>query len=524
MAAAALVAGVAWAGAAYRRQSLSSDLQAIFDGMVRQSRITIAGVAVVSVVIAGVFATRSVAGADASGYVSEAAMLSRGELIFVDDLADLRRGFDAYLTSPLGWRPASDTTQAPTYPPGLPLLMAVPHAIAGLDGAASVVAVSAALAVLATGMLAARLSGGVAGILAAILLAFTPVFLFQSIQPMSDVPVTAVWMLCFAWIQAGGRYDTVAGLACAMAVLIRPNLAPLAIVPLWMAHRRAWFAAPVAIAGVMLAALQQHWYGSPFRSGYGSTDELFALANIAPNAARYASWTLATAPMTLLGVLGMFRFRQDRRARGLTAFACLVVAAYLVYTVFDEWSYLRFLLPALAAVTVLAAGELAAWIDRVPGGMKLVVLFAIALGVSSTGVAMARERDTFSLADQLARIERVAADIRSTTPASAVLVTGEQSGSMRYASGRSILRWEAATPDALRASFAALDRASRPVFIVLDAFEEPLFRSKFAGVPESALDWPPVVEAGTARRTRVWRLSDRERFLRGDTIDTRRLP
>ena len=66
-------------------------------------------------------------------------------------------------------------------------------------------------------------------VLAAILLAFTPVFLFQSIQPMSDVPVTAVWMLCFAWIQAGGRYDTVAGLACAMAVLIRPNLAPLAI-------------------------------------------------------------------------------------------------------------------------------------------------------------------------------------------------------------------------------------------------------------------------------------------------------
>ena len=43
------------------------------------------------------------------------------------------------------------------------------------------------MAVWATGMLA----GGAAGVVAATLLAFTPVFLYQSIQPMSDVPVTA---------------------------------------------------------------------------------------------------------------------------------------------------------------------------------------------------------------------------------------------------------------------------------------------------------------------------------------------
>ena len=58
--------------------------------------------------------------------------------------------------------------QAPTYPPGLPLLMAIPHAVAGIDGANAVVIASAAIAVWATGMIA----GGIAGVIAALLLAF----------------------------------------------------------------------------------------------------------------------------------------------------------------------------------------------------------------------------------------------------------------------------------------------------------------------------------------------------------------
>ena len=70
-------------------------------------------------------------------------------------------------------------------------------------------------------------------------------------------------------------------------MLIRPNLAPLAIVPLFLARNRIAFSIPVAIAGLFLALLQSLWYGSPLRSGYGSAEELFALANIAANASRY---------------------------------------------------------------------------------------------------------------------------------------------------------------------------------------------------------------------------------------------
>ncbi len=53
-------------------------------------------------------------------------------------------------------------------------------------------------------------------------------------------------------------------------------------------------------------------------------------------------------------------------AQALFAFAALVVGAYLVYAVFDDWSYLRFLLPAMAVLAVFTAVELSAWIGRWP--------------------------------------------------------------------------------------------------------------------------------------------------------------
>jgi hypothetical protein len=102
-----------------------------------------------------VFSTRSAAGADASGYLSQAEMWSRGAQ-FENDRLGVELGLlDGWQTTPLGWRPAIVGLQAPTYPPGLPLLMAIPEAIAGVDGASAVVIVSAGVAILASAMLAA---------------------------------------------------------------------------------------------------------------------------------------------------------------------------------------------------------------------------------------------------------------------------------------------------------------------------------------------------------------------------------
>jgi hypothetical protein len=339
---------------------------------------------------------------------------------------------------------------------------------------------------------------------------------------MSDVPVTAAWMVCFALLAR--KVDASSGIACALAVLIRPNLAPLAIVPLLVSSRRVRFATPVAIAGVLLALLQWWWYGSPFRSGYGSAEELFAIANIAPNATRYLSWLLGTAPVLLLSVFGFVRLRGNRIAHGLAAFAALVVASYLVYAVFDDWSYLRFLLPALAVFAVLAASELSAWIDRWPVPVRPLLLCGLVLGITAHALWVARSRDTFRLADRLRRVSTVADFINEDVPPSAVIVAGEQSGAIRYYTDRPILRWEAASPQSLDTVMTALEQSRRPVYIVLDSWEDERFREKFAAVAAGALDWPPILDAGTSHRTRLWKLSDRARFVEGAHLNTIRLP
>jgi hypothetical protein len=243
-----------WYVTARREASVARDLDCAWAGLNRHSTF-VAATALAAVVMTGVFATSSAAGADASGYISEAWMLGSGRLFQADELADVRRGNDPYLTSPLGWRPSGEDRQAPTYPPGLPALMAIPHAIAGVTGASALVILSAGIAIFATGRLAFLLGGNIAAVIAAAFIAFTPVFIYQSIQPMSDVPVTAAWMLCFVMLGRGGSADLFAGLACGLAVLIRPNLAPLAIVPLFIARRRVRFAIPVAIAGVLLVRI-----------------------------------------------------------------------------------------------------------------------------------------------------------------------------------------------------------------------------------------------------------------------------
>jgi hypothetical protein len=518
-----------WLSWARRAQAVQSDLEVVWDRVERHLAIVIS-TALAVIVVVSMFATRSAAGADASGYLSQAAMWASADLFHMDRSVRVGSELDGWLSTPLGWRPIdlSDIIygrQAPTYPPGLPLLMAIPHALGGIDGANVVVMASAGIAIVATAFLASQLAGGVAAVIAAVLLGFTPIFLFQSIQPMSDVPVTAAWMFCFAlFARRGGSYDVPAGIACAIAVLIRPNLAPLAIVPLFLARRKVAFSIPVAIAGVFLAGMQAFWYGSPFRSGYGSAEELFAFANIGPNTSRYFTWTLATAPVMLLGVIGFWRLRRERIAQAMAAFAILVVGSYLVYGVFDDWSYLRFLLPALAVLAIFAAAELSAWIEKWPVVVKVPLLFAVLLGVTAYNVFTARNLDTFKLADRLERVSRVADFINTSVPQNAVILSGEQSGSMRYYTKRPILRWEAATPEALTNAVTKLEQGGRPVFIVLDAWEDAPFRAKFSGASAVALDWPPMLEAGTTNRTRLWRLSDRARFLRGEPLDIKRLP
>jgi hypothetical protein len=519
-----LVTSLVWGWRASRSSSVADDLASLSRSLDSRGRGVVPGLACVVSLSVLVFGTYSASGSDASGYVSQAAMWSDGHLALLDPLVQLPGWpLSAGDTAPLGWKPGlAPGSQVPTYAPGLPWLMALPHRVAGIEGAMAVVAVAAGLAIWAAGAVSWQLGGGAAAVLGSVLLATSPTLLVHAFQPMSDVPVTAAWMLCW-WFVTRAR-PVAAGVAAAVAIVVRPNLAPLALVPVVVLWRRGdrgrdyraalTASVPIAVAGLVIAVLQWHWYGSPLRSGYGSADELFALTNIAPNLRLYAAWALDAEPSMVVAALvasaALYRCHADcPLVRGMAVFAAGVILAYLVYAVFEVWSYLRFLLPAMSVLAVLAGVATARAVAVVPVAGRGVVLLVLVAGIAASGLFHARTRGVFTIAQVHARTPEVGRVLATALPPHAVLLTGEQSGSMRYYTGRPIVRWEPLTPTTLATALAVLEANGFEVWWVLDQFEEAGVRSRFPDVPAAALDWPPAIEGGPLMRTRAWRLRDR---------------
>jgi hypothetical protein len=516
---------LAWLVAARRARAVHHDLTTLECWMSDRVRVIGAVVAAAAAGLAIGFNSFSAAGSDASGYLSQSVMLLEGRLIRTEALAPLAtwEGGPATL-APLGWVATPSGDQVPTYAVGLPLLMAPLHALGGADAASLLVPASLALAVIAVGALAGRIAGAWAASIAAVWFATSPVALIESMQIMSDVPATAAWMSCW-WLVFCGRHSS-AGLVAALAVLIRPNLAPLAVLPAAFlfvrgesqafrpgSYRGFAFALPVALAGLVVGSLQWLWFGSPLRSGYGSASEIYSLSNLAPNAALYTAWLVeAHGPWLLIAPAALMLPRLELRSRlelrWMLFFAAAVVAAYLVYAQFEVWTYLRFLLPALAVAMIAVAVVLTARLSRLPVTLRVPLLAAVLLAVISSNVAAAKRLDVFRFADRHVRARVVGERLAEELPRNAVLVSGEQSGAMRYYTGRSILRWDAMIDPAMHEALERLSRHGYQVWVVLDDWEEEVFRRRFPALAAAALDQEPMVEsaAGVGIRTRAWRV------------------
>ncbi len=181
-------------------------------------------------------------GSDSYGYVSEAALLLRGEITVNQE--DVVRPSPWPLAnhtwSPLAYRPSPwvRTTIVPVYAPGLPLLMALLEIPFGFCGAFLVVPLCGGLTVWCTYTLGRRIfeSSGIA-LAGAVLVASSPVFLYQLMNAMSDVPVAASWTLALSLAAAG--WPLACGLATAVTLAIRPNLVLLPIViAVWFLMRQ----------------------------------------------------------------------------------------------------------------------------------------------------------------------------------------------------------------------------------------------------------------------------------------------
>ena len=200
----------------------------------------------------------------------------------------------------------------------------------------AVVPLLGGLAVWFVFLLARRLGGPLAGVAARGTVRRESRFLYQVVQPMSDVPALALWLvsLCLTWRAidgAGWRRFALSGAAAGAAILVRPNLVPLAgVLMLWIVAARSgafreriipmvvfgFGVLPFAL-GVM--AVQNAMYGGPLKSGYGELGPLFTLGHVLPNLRRYPRWLVEThTPVVALALAAPWlcaRARQEVRAR-----------------------------------------------------------------------------------------------------------------------------------------------------------------------------------------------------------------
>ena len=186
--------------------------------------------------------TFAAGGSDSYCYVQQAQAWATGQLRVVEPLALEAPWPDAPLTfAPAGHIPSLTVrgASAPICPAGLSLAM-VPFVWAGTAGGVGgaggdvlvfvVVPLFGVLLVWSTYLLGARFSRRV-GLASAFLLACSPAFLFQLMQPMSDVPAAALWVLAAGTATSGKRRSPLmAGLAASAAIVVRPNLLPMGVV------------------------------------------------------------------------------------------------------------------------------------------------------------------------------------------------------------------------------------------------------------------------------------------------------
>jgi hypothetical protein len=451
------------------------------------------------------------AGSDSYGYVSQAYGWVQGPLPSPYPLR-LSLPFPSgdQMQMPLGYKPGLPPhTMVPTYAPGLPFMMALGIVTLGSVGPYLVIPLCAALLVWFTFAIGRRVDGPVAGLTATTVAATSPIVLFQSVFPMSDVPAGALWTgALLGALGNSRRASLLAGAAAAAGLLVRPNLPLLAVVLFcWIVLaargrerivRAALFSIPIVPAVVAIGAINSAWYGSPFLSGYGSSADIYAIANIAPNLRLYPAWlwqsqgawillALVTIPAAILG------FGRRGPVVLCWVYFLATLACYLVYSPFEDWWYIRFLLPGLGALYVLIAlGILHIGRHiRHPWGTLAAALILL-LCVKHTR-AFAYDTSVFG---GLKHAERRYADIGEFVyrhlPDNAVVFAVQHSGSLRIWGGRLTLRYDYIDPDWLPRIVPELERLGLHPYLGIDDWEAPDVRKHFE-LPESQpLPWPFV--------------------------------
>ena len=467
----------------------------------------LAGVAAAFVLGAGItFGTRATGGADVYGYVSQSELWRQGDLRIRQDFVALIPWPNAeWSFSPLGYRPGDNHTIVPTYPPGLPLIMMLFSLVLGRIGPHAVPWAAGAALVLLTYALGTRLSGRAVGAIAALCVASSPIVLMMTFSTMSDVPVAVFWVASMLIACRGTRAGAAgAGLLAGIAVLVRPNLAPLVIAPfavavwrssgpadrLWLARAVA-FGAAFAPGPLFIGWLFNELYGSPLTSGYGDTSALFAWSHVPINLKNYPQWIWESqGPFVFLFLLTPFFMVRRAGAlvrAALLAFIAMLFVCYLLYRPFDAWWWTRFLLPAYPFMFILAADVVWLGTDRFGKRTQTAAALLFALAMVYYGGSNTHQRQIHHVGHGEQKYAEVGRHVDRTLPKNAIIYAMQHSGTVRYYSDRLTIRYDYIDRHWLDRSIAHVQTLGYEPFFLLDDWEVPIFQEKFASQGHAAL-------------------------------------
>ena len=394
-------------------------------------------------------------GTDSSGYLNAARLITQAGLkVRIGPLDTL--GLDNSwrpVFQPLGFGQAPEPRfLVPSYPLGYPLHLALFGLLGGWKHAPFFVTPLATLLTLLVLFKIARELGltGHLALAAPFLLAISPGWIYQAVQPMSDVTATLWCSLAILFALRGRRSNAYAawcGMAFAVAVWVRPSSLLLAIaIGLALQCRVRPLAIAVASAmplGIALMLTNRYLYGSSLLTGYGGVGSLVSWTSIAECAPHHAKWLAITlTPLVFPGALLVAFNRSVSMWDKFTLIAWFgaFYGFYSVYPVCDAWWYLRFLLPAFPPLII---GALLVWRDAVH--RRAVHLGLVAL-VAVTGVAVLIHYDVRNLREQESAYPRAIQWAQSQLPNNALVTTMQLSGAYYFYANTLTVRFDALDP------------------------------------------------------------------------------
>jgi hypothetical protein len=328
----------------------------------------------------------------------------------------------------------------PRYAPGMSLLIAASLPLVGDAPGCGiwVVLAGAAVAIGGTYLLVYGVAGRAAGLVAALLIATSPLHVSWSRAVMSDVPASAAVALLAAWTvalvrrHAGAVESAALGFACGLAVSLRPPLAVLApaagaaIVLLspdpWRSRLRSVIAlgCGTAVGVLPLLWLDLSLFGSPLHTGYGywAPGASFAMGQVTAEAVNRPSnlsvylpvlvgdGALYPRPAAILLLVGtVVGLRRGGDARKLVLVCLLVIVPFVSLHAGYSGRADRLFLSILPLLAALMSIPLALGSARILRACALVLVVA-------TLLLEARQPDAFAPPNQpyfdVATLERAA--------------------------------------------------------------------------------------------------------------------